>query len=134
MRLLSDIFIAGILIPRNTFLSGVVSLDNARLQIEVSSIYLFNNIFPVQLSVYDMKGIKGLEIHSSAQAELVRQSTDRTAQGMNITSLNPSIGAQAATAGIEVAKNLMSKKIRQIKVLVAAGQPVLLLSEELINQ
>jgi hypothetical protein len=40
--------------------------------------------------------------------------------------LNPSIGVQAASAGISAAKNLLSKKVRLIKVTVKAGYRVLL--------
>jgi len=41
-------------------------------------------------------------------------------------SLDPSIGAQAAGAGIEAAKSLFSKKVKLIKATVNAGLQVLL--------
>ncbi len=45
---------------------------------------------------------------------------------MELTSADPSLKAQAATAGINTVKSLMSRKVKQVKVLVKAGYKVLL--------
>jgi len=44
-------------------------------------------------------------------------------------SLDPSIGQQAASVGIEAAKGLFSKKAKLIKVTVKAGYKVLLMDK-----
>jgi hypothetical protein len=51
-------------------------------------------------------------------------------QTIGLTSLDPSWGAQAASAGIEAAKTLFSKKVKLIKVTVKAGYQVLLRDEK----
>jgi hypothetical protein len=51
-------------------------------------------------------------------------------QGVDITTLNPSIGAQAANAGIEAAKTLLTRKAKLIRVTVKAGYQVLLRDEK----
>jgi hypothetical protein len=45
---------------------------------------------------------------------------------MELTSMDPSFKAQAAATGINAAKSLLSKKVKQVKVLVKAGYKVLL--------
>ena len=40
--------------------------------------------------------------------------------------MDPSLKAQAAAAGISAAKTLLSRKVKQVKVMVKAGYKVLL--------
>jgi len=54
-------------------------------------------------------------------------------QSIGLTSLDPSWSAQAASAGVEAAKTLFSKKVRLIKVTVKAGYQVLLKDEKQKN-
>jgi phage-related protein len=46
--------------------------------------------------------------------------------GMEFMSMDESMGAQAATAGINAAKGLFSKKIKRIKAKLKNGHPLLL--------
>lgn len=62
--------------------------------------------------------------------DVAKQSADRAAQQIDIATLNPSIGAQAANAGIEAAKTLFSRKVKLVKVTVKAGYQVLLRDEK----
>jgi hypothetical protein len=41
-------------------------------------------------------------------------------------SLDPSVGAQAMSAGIEATKTLLSRKVKLIKVMVKAGYKIYL--------
>ena len=63
--------------------------------------------------------------------DVAKQSTDNALQSVALSSLDPSIGAQAASAGIETTKSLLSKKVRLVKVQVKAGYKILLID---INQ
>jgi hypothetical protein len=51
-------------------------------------------------------------------------------QTLGVASLDDSWGSQAAGAGIEAAKSLLSKKVKLIKVVVKAGYQVLLRDEK----
>ncbi len=126
LRLLNDVYINGVLIPKNNFLFGTASLNGERLSIKITSIRFHNSLFPVALSVYDMDGIDGIYIPEAITRDVAKQSADRTSQGFGLTTLDPSIGAQAASAGIEAARSLVSKKVKLIKVTVKAGYKVLL--------
>jgi hypothetical protein len=45
---------------------------------------------------------------------------------MDMTSLDPSLKAQATAAGIGTLKNLLSKKVKLTRVMVKAGYKLLL--------
>lgn len=130
LRLLNDIFINGVLIPKDNFLFGTASLEGERLNIKINSLRFRNSLFPVDLTVYDMDGINGIYIPGAISRDVVKQSADRTTQGFGVTTLDPSLGAQAATAGIETARNLLGKKARLTKVTVKAGYRILLKNEQ----
>jgi conjugative transposon TraM protein len=130
LRLVNDVFINGIHIPKDNFLFGNASLNGERLGIKINSIRYNNSLFPVELSVYDMDGLDGIYIPGAITRDVAKQSADRSMQTIGMTSLDPSWGAQAASAGIEAAKTLFSKKVKLIKATVKAGYQVLLRDEK----
>lgn len=130
LRLMNDIFISGVLIPKDNFVFGTADLNRERLGIKINSIRYRSSLFPVELSVYDMDGMDGIYIPGAITRDVAKQSADRAAQTIDITTLNPSIGAQAANAGIEAAKTLFSRKVKLVNVTVKAGYQVLLRDEK----
>lgn len=126
LRLLSDVFINGTLIPKDQFVFGTASLRGERLEIQIESIRFANSLFPVKLTVHDMDGLTGIHIPGAITRDVAKQSGDQALQGVSLGTLSPSLGAQAASAGIELGRNLLSKKIKLIKVEVKAGYRVLL--------
>jgi conjugative transposon TraM protein len=126
MRLLTDVFIRGQLIPKNAFAFGTAALQNDRLVIKIANIQNRNDLFPVSLSVYDQDGIEGIFIPGSINREVSKNSADQSLQGLNLISMDPSLKAQAAAAGVTAAKGLLSKKVKQIKVFVKANYRILL--------
>ncbi len=130
LRLLNDIFINGVMIPKDNFLFGTAALQGERLTIAIDGIRYRNSLFPVNLSVYDLDGISGIYIPGAISREVGKESADRSMQNLGLTSLDPSWQAQAAGAGIEAAKSLFSKKVKLIRVTVKAGYKVLLFDQK----
>ena len=126
LRLESDVYVNGILIPKDQFVFGEASLNGERLKIEITTLRFKNNILPVALSVYDLDGMEGVYMPGAITRDVAKQSTDQAIQSMGIASLDPSLGAQAASAGIQAAKSLIGKKTKLVKVTVKAGYHVLL--------
>ena len=126
LRLVNDVFINGIHIPKGNFLYGIASLKGERLNVEINSIRYNNSLFPVEQSVYDMDGLDGIYIPGAITRDVAKQSADRSMQTLGLTTLDPSWQAQAAGAGIEAAKTLFSRKVKLVKVQVKAGYKVLL--------
>lgn len=130
LRLLDDIKVNGTVIPKDSFVYGTASLDGERLGVKIGSIRYKKSIFPVELSVFDLDGLDGIRIPGAITRDVAKQSADRSLQAIGMTSLDPSIGAQAAGAGIEAVKSLVGKKVKLVKVMVKAGYSVLLRDEK----
>jgi conjugative transposon TraM protein len=126
LRLATDVFIAGNRVLAGSFLYGKVSLNQERLRVDIEGIRLNNSLFPVKLSVYDLDGIEGIYIPGALSREVGKQSSDRVIQSVSVPIIDPSVGAQAASAGIEVAKTFLGRKAKLIQVSVKAGYRVLL--------
>jgi len=126
LRLLNDIYVNGQLIPKDSFIFGTAQITGERLGIEINSLRFRNSLFPVKLAVYDIDGMSGIHIPGAISRDVAKQSGDRAIQSIGMTSLDPSMSAQALSAGIEAAKSLMSKKVKLVKVTVKAGYQVLL--------
>lgn len=126
LRLLNDVYINGSLVAKGTFAFGMASLNGERLEIEISSVRYNQSLFPVKLEVYDIDGLPGIYIPGAITRDVAKQSADNSLQLMELTTLDPTLKAQATAAGISAAKSLLSRKVKQVKVLVKAGYKVLL--------
>lgn len=122
----SAIEVGGKYIPAGTALFGLAFIEAERLRIHISSIRYQNDILPVSLEVYDMDGMEGIYAPGSAVREVVKESADGATQSGGTSPLGLSFSSQTAAAGIGVAKKLLSKKVKQVRVTVAAGYRVLL--------
>jgi conjugative transposon TraM protein len=126
LRLLNDITINGIHIPKNNFVFGISSLNGERLKIEIHSIRYNNSLFPVNMEVYDMDGLPGIYIPGAITRDVAKQSADNGLQTAGVTSMDPSLTGQATAVGINAAKTLLSKKAKLVRVFVKAGYKILL--------
>lgn len=126
MELLQDINVGGIRIPKNHFVFGVCGLNGERLTIKITSIQYDNSLYPVSLTVYDVDGLEGIHVPGAIARDAAKKSSNQAIQDIQLSALDPSIEVQAASAGIEAAKGLLSKKTRLIQVTVKAGYKVFL--------
>ncbi len=127
LRLTEDIMVNGMLIPKNNFVYGSCNVDGERLKISITGIRFNNSLFPVGLSVYDLDALEGIRVPGAIGRDASKEGADRGVQSMQLMSLDPSLGAQAASAGLEAVKGFASKKVKLVRVAVKAGYPVLLL-------
>ncbi|MEP7376189.1 MAG: conjugative transposon protein TraM [Chitinophagaceae bacterium] len=126
LRLLNDIYINGSLIPKGNFVFGIASLNDERLHIEINSIRCNQSLFTVKLEVFDIDGLPGIYIPGAITRDVAKQTADNSLQLMELSTMDPSLKAQAAAASINTAKSLLSKKVKLVKVMVKAGYRVLL--------
>jgi conjugative transposon TraM protein len=126
LRLTSPMLVAGVMIAEQTLLHGTVLLAGERLQVEISSIQLQNQILPVKLGVYDLDGIAGIYIPGALSRVVAKQQISQDIQGYDLDVAGSSLGAQAAAAAVETAKTFLSRKTRLIQVKVPDGYQVLL--------
>jgi conjugative transposon TraM protein len=126
LRLLQDIFIGGHRIPACSFIYGQCTVSSERLNVQLTSAVCNDQIYPIALKVYDTDGLEGIYVPGAITRDVTKEGISQGISGMGITSLDPSLGAQAAAAGIETAKSLLSKKVKAVVVTVKAGHRILL--------
>lgn len=126
LRLTDDVYIKGNLVPNGSFVNGIASLNDERLQVEIKAIKSGKSILTVQLELYDLDGISGIYIPGAISRDLAKQSADNSLQLLELSTIDPSLKAQAAATGVNAAKNLISRKVKQVKVSLKAGYKVLL--------
>ncbi|MEJ7558116.1 MAG: conjugative transposon protein TraM [Pedobacter sp.] len=126
LRLLDTIRLRGQMIPKNQLLFGSCNITNQRLILNINTIRLGNSIIPVDLSVYDLDGIKGINVPEALIKDAVNDGTEDAIRDIQLMTIDQSIATQVAGAGINAAKGLISKKVKRIKVKLKAGQSVLL--------
>ncbi|SEK23479.1 conjugative transposon protein TraM [Parapedobacter koreensis] len=126
IRLLDSVYINGRLIPANSFAYGICAISGERLTISVRTIRHGNSILPVSLTAYDLDGIPGLKASTALTRDAVTDGSNNAIQGMQLMSFDPSLAAQAATAGVNAAKGLFNRRVRQAKVNTKAGYDLLL--------
>jgi len=126
LRLMQNIYIGSHRIPANNFIYGTCTVNNQRLQVQLTSAVDNNEILPISLNVYDLDGLEGIFVPGAVTRDVTKEGISQGISGMGIMSLEPSLGAQAAAAGIQTAKTLLSKKVKAVIVKVRAGHRVLL--------
>ncbi|MCK9404563.1 MAG: conjugative transposon protein TraM [Chitinophagaceae bacterium] len=126
LRLLQDIFIGTNKIPKGNFLFGVCTINNERLNVQLTNASYNNQIVPLSLYVFDMDGIEGIYIPGTISRDVTKGGADQGLQSLGMTSFDASLAAQATSAGIQTAKALLSKKVKLIRVTVKAGHHILL--------
>jgi hypothetical protein len=65
--------------------------------------------------------------------DVSKQSADEALSGLGIASVDQNLSAQAASAGLQFAKTLASRKVRLVRVSLPAGYRVLLRNSKLNN-
>ena len=135
LRLLEPLQAGGLIIPRNTVVSGTGKIQGERLDIVVSSIHYRGNILPVELAVYDNEGMKGLSIETSLEREAAKEAMANIGSGLGTSiSFAQSAGQQVAmdiTRGLmQGGSQYLAKKFRTVKVHLKAGYELMLYAKQ----
>jgi Conjugative transposon, TraM/Domain of unknown function (DUF4138) len=130
LRLTEDIRVNKTLIPSGQLVYGVVNINNDRMLIHINAIRSDRNIYSTDLQVYDLDGITGIHIPGQLSRDVTKQSADQGINSLNLMTYDPSIGGQAANAGVQAARSLFSHKVRQVRVTVPPGYRLLLRSSK----
>ena len=126
LRLNDTLRVKGLLIPKGQLLFGNAMITNQRLLLDIKDIRVGNAIIPVDLAVYSLDGLPGINAPDAEIAGAAGDGADNAVENMQLLSMDQSLGAQAATGGIEAAKTLFSKKVKRVRVKLKGGYPLLL--------
>jgi conjugative transposon TraM protein len=132
LRLLQDIFLKGIRIPANSFIFGPCAISNERVVIHLSQVQYQGQVYPIDMRVVDgVDGLEGIDCPGAISRDVLKEGAGQGVSSLGLTSLDPSLGAQAAAAGIETAKDFLGRKIRLITATLKAGTLAILQSGQL---
>lgn len=126
MRLLQDMYVGNEKVPKGSFIYGGVSIAGNRLKVDISSIRFGQSILPVHLMVYDFDGLPDIHIPGRSNKTPIKQASQTGLQGLDLSSLDPSLKAQVTTAGIHAVKSWVNQKTKEQKVFVKDGYLIFL--------
>jgi hypothetical protein len=126
LRLKDSITINGITYPKGQSLSGLCTVTNQRLLLDIRNIRMGTSIIPVNLTVFSLDGMAGISAPEAELGEAAGTGANDALGNMEFLSMDQSLSTQAATAGISAAKGLLGKKVRKIRVKLKGGETVLL--------
>lgn len=131
LRLLEDIFVANRKISKGSVLYGQISgFSIQRVNLTIVSVFTKGEIYPVNLSIYDVDGMKGLYVPQSVFREMIREMGSNSVQGtqmdMGGQGFFTSIGSKLFTSTSKSIANL----IKTNKVKLKYNSYVFLIDEK----
>lgn len=119
-RLLEDIFVASRKLDKGSILYGQISgFSMQRVDLKIVSVYTKGEIFPVNLSIYDVDGMKGLYVPQSVFREMIREMGSNSVQGtqmdMGSEGFFTSIGSKLFTSTSKSIANLIKTNKAKLK-------------------
>ncbi|HEY4334667.1 MAG TPA: conjugative transposon protein TraM [Puia sp.] len=126
IRITDSIRVNGRTLSPGRLVFGTVTFNNDRLLVHINSLREATNLYTVDWQVYDLDGLPGIHMPALLGRDVTKQSADQGIGSLNILPVDPSLGAQAAGAGVQAAKSFLSHKVRQVRVTVKAGYQLLL--------
>lgn len=119
-RLLEDIFVGNHKIDKGSILYGQISgFSMQRVELTIVSVFTNGEIFPVNLSIYDMDGMKGLYVPQSIFRDMVREMGSNSVQGtqmdMGGEGFFTSLGSKLFTSTSKSIANLIKANKAKLK-------------------
>lgn len=126
LKLQDTVLLNGYKIPKGHYLFGTCRITNQRLLLNITSIRLGSSIIPVDLTVYSLDGMAGIEAPEAMLTDAVNNGAGDAVRNLQFMGFDQSTEAQIAGAGINAAKSLFNKKVKTVKVKLKANYRVLL--------
>ncbi len=119
-RLLEDIFVGNRKIEKGSILYGQISgFSMQRVDLKIVSVFTKGEILPVNLSIYDIDGIKGLYVPQSVFRDMIREMGSNSVQGtqmdMSGQGFFTSIGSKLFTSTSKSIANLIKTNKAKLK-------------------
>lgn len=131
LRLLEDIFVGNKRLEKGSILYGQISgFSMQRVNLTIVSAFIKGEIYPVNLSIYDVDGMKGLYVPESVFRDMIREMGSNSVQGtqmdMGGQGFFTSIGSKLFTSTSKSIANLIKTNKAKLKY----GSQVFLIDEK----
>ena len=119
-RLLEDIFVSSRKISKGSILYGQISgFSMQRVDLTIVSVFTKGEIFPVNLSIYDVDGMKGLYVPQSVFRDMIREMGSNSVQGTSMDmggqGFFTSLGSKLFTSTSKSIANLIKTNKAKLK-------------------
>lgn len=119
-RLLEDIFVGSRKISKGSILYGQISgFTMQRVDLKIISVFVNGEIFPINLSIYDVDGMKGLYVPQSVFRDMIREMGSNSVQGtqmdMGGEGFFTTIGSKLFTSTSKSIANLIKTNKAKLK-------------------
>lgn len=126
IRLADTLRVNGMVIPKGHELFGACRITNQRLLLDIKNIRLGTSIIPVDLSVYSLDGMIGIDAPEAVLTGALNNGADGAVRNIGFGGFDQSVVSQVASAGIDATRQLISKRVRSVKVKLNGGSQILL--------
>ncbi len=140
IRLIQDIKINGIVVPKNTLITGTCNINGDRIYIGVSTVKIGDDLFPLRVKVVDNDGVDGiyvpnLQVKSQLNQAIARSTDAVNSPGFYSTPSNAPAGqqiigqiaAQGVSSLIQTGKQILNQKASVAKVSIKSNHQILLI-------
>lgn len=122
-------------IPKGAIVTANGKFESGRLQLKITSVELEGNIIPVDITIYDLDGQKGLYVPYSSEMNALTEMAGNMSQSsgssiMMTQSAGQQVAADLSRGVVQGISGYFAKKIRTSKVTLKAGHQVFLVSKK----
>jgi len=134
IRLLEDVYIEQSKIAKGTVLYATISgFDLQRVHLNIVSILHNNEILPINLTIFDIDGIKGLYVPQSDFREMMRELGINSVQGSSLDMTNQNFYTSMFSNLFSSGSQMISKIIRKNKAKLKYNSHIYLINEKQLN-
>ncbi|MFA5619100.1 MAG: conjugative transposon protein TraM [Weeksellaceae bacterium] len=131
LRLLEDVQIGKHRIPSGSFLyAQITGFTDQRVNLSVLSVYFKDEILPVNLTLFDIDGLKGLYVPHSNFREMLKEMGTTSVQGQSVDFADESFSTSLLKSLFTSTSNSLAALIRKNKAKLKYNSYILLINEK----
>jgi conjugative transposon TraM protein len=135
IRLLENIYVGNLKIDAGTvFYAQISGFTLQRVNLNIVSVMVENEILPINLSIYDVDGMQGLYVPASVFREMTRTMGENSIQGMQMNMMNTDFFTNMLASLFQSTSKTIADLIRKNKVKVKYNSFVYLIDEQQLKQ
>lgn len=129
LRLLEDVQIGKHRIPTGSFLyAQITGFTDQRVNLSVLSVYFKDEILPVNLTLFDIDGLKGLYVPHSNFREMLKEMGTTSVQGQSVDFADESFSTSLLKSLFTSTSNSLAALIRKNKAKLKYNSYILLIN------
>lgn len=131
IRLLEDVYVGNTKITKGTPLYALISgFSLQRVNLNIVSVMHQNEILPISLNIYDVDGMEGLYVPSSAFREMTRFMGENIVQGQNLSTGSADFFTTTLSSVYQSTSKMISDVIRKNKAKIKYNSFVYLIDNK----